>query len=171
MTTGRVAQDFDSYVAAHGHSLERYAYVLTGQPASAEDLVQTALMKVYRRWRRVSRMEFPDAYVRRTLTTTFLDQHRRRSNAEQPIADIPDSAGGPDPAVGVADRDQIARALTCLSPQQRAVIVLRHYLGLDDAAIAAELGCSETTVRSHASRALQRMRHFLTSVDLQERLP
>ncbi|MDQ6658551.1 MAG: SigE family RNA polymerase sigma factor [Actinomycetota bacterium] len=171
MRTGKAADDFDSYVAAHGPDLERYAYVLTGQPASAEDLVQSALMKVYRHWRRVSMMEFPDAYVRRIVTTTFLDQHRRRSNAEQPIADVPDFAGGPDPALGVADRDQVTRALSCLSAQQRAVIVLRHYLGRDDAEIAAELGCTETTVRSHASRALHRMRHYLTSVDLQERLP
>ncbi|MGI8418556.1 MAG: SigE family RNA polymerase sigma factor [Nakamurella sp.] len=171
MTTGKVAQDFDSYIAAHGRGLERYAYVLTGQPASAEDLVQTTLMKVYRRWRRVSRMEFPDAYVRRTLTTTFLDQHRRRSDTEQPMADVPDTAAGPDPAVAVAERDQITRALSCLSAQQRAVIVLRHYLCVDDADIATELGCSETTVRSHASRGLQRMRHFLTAVDLQERQP
>lgn len=169
MTADRVALDFDAYVAAHGSGLERYAYVLTGQPASAEDLVQTALMKAYRRWRRVSRVEFPDAYVRRMVTNAFLDLHRHRSNAEWPLADIPDSPRGPDPAVEVVHRDQIARALTSLSAHQRAVIVLRHYLGLSDADIAAELGCGESTVRSHASRALQRMREYLTSVDLQEK--
>jgi len=170
MTADRGALDFDAYVASYGSGLERYAFVLTGHPASAEDLVQTAPMKAYRRWWRVSRVEFPDAYVRRMVTNAFLDLHRHHSNAEWPLADTPDSPGGPDPAVEVVNRDQIARALTSLSAHQRAVIVLRHYLGLSNADIAAELGCSESTVRSHASRALQRMRDFLTSVDLQEKL-
>lgn len=125
-------------------------------------------MQAFRRWRRISRMEFPDAYVRRVVTTSFLDLRRRRAGNEQPLSVIPDSPGVGDPAAAVADRDQLSRALGSLSAQQRAVIVLRHYLGLDDAAIAGELGCSESTVRSHASRALGRMRAFLTEGDLQE---
>lgn len=160
--------DFDAYVAANGAGLERYAYVLAGQSATAQDLVQTALMKAYRKWRRISRMEFPDAYVRRIVTTSFLDLRRSPGSAEQPLATVPDPPDGPDPAVAVANRDEISWALGSLSAQQRAVIVLRHYLGLDDAAIAAELRCSESTVRSHASRALKRMRDFLTYPNLQE---
>jgi RNA polymerase sigma-70 factor (sigma-E family) len=159
---------FDDYVAANGAGLERYAFVLSGDSATAEDLVQTALMKALRRWRRISRMEFPDAYVRRVVTTTYLDLRRHRAGREQPWSVIPERPGGRDPAAAVADRDQLTRALRTLTAQQRAVMVLRHYLGLDDAAIATELGCGEATVRSHASRALQRMREFLTDTELQE---
>jgi len=153
--------DFDEYVAANGRALERYAYVLTGQAVGAQDLVQTTLMKAYRHWRRVSRAEFPDAYVRRILTNTFLDQRRRRGAPEQPMAVVPDQAIGADLAEGAAARSEIDWALQHLSPHQRAVIVLRHLIGLSDAAIAQELGCSEATVRSHVTRGLQRMRDVL----------
>jgi RNA polymerase sigma-70 factor (sigma-E family) len=152
---------FDDYIAAHGRALESYAYMLTGQAASAQDLVQTTLMKAYRHWRRVSGAEFPDAYVRRILTNTFLDHRRRRWSAEQPMADLPERAIGTDLAEGAAVRSELDWALQHLSPHQRAVIVLRHYVGLTDAAIAQELGCSQATVRSHVSRGLQRMRDVL----------
>lgn len=152
---------FDEYVAAHGRLLERYAYVLVGQPAAAQDLVQAALIKVYRRWRRISAMDHPDAYVRRILTNCYIDLRRKRSHFERSVADVPDSPSGVDLAAGVVARDELVRALDALSPQQRAVIVLRHFLGADDAAIAEELGCSQATVRSHATRGLQRMRTAL----------
>lgn len=170
MTADRGALDFDAYVASHGSGLERYAYVLTGHPASAEDLVQTALMKATGAGGASPGWSSPTLMCGAWSPTPFLTCNRHHSNAEWPLADTPDSPGGPDPAVEVVNRDQIARALTSLSAHQRAVIVLRHYLGLSNADIAAELGCSESTVRSHASRALQRMRDSLTSVDLQEKL-
>ena len=153
--------DFDGYVAANGRALESYAYVLTGQATSAQDLVQTTLMKALRHWRRVARAEFPDAYVRRIMTNTFLDQHRRRGSAERPMADLPERAIGTDLAEGAATRSELDWALQFLSPHQRAVIVLRHFVGATDAAIAQELGCSQSTVRSHATRGLQRMRDVL----------
>jgi RNA polymerase sigma factor (sigma-70 family) len=67
----------------------------------------------------------------------------------------------PDLADGVVERDRLRRALGTLSPKQRAVLVLRHYEGLDDAAIAALLRCGEVSVRSHASRGLARLRASL----------
>jgi len=154
--------DFDRFVADHGRDLERYAFVLTGEPAAAQDLVQTALLKAYRYWRRVARVDQPVAYVRRIVTNCYLDQRRRP--AEYPMAEIPDlPADGTsvDPVNRVVAADEIRRALAGLSPQQRAVIVLRHLGGLDDAAIADELGCSQGTVRTHASRGMQRMRAVL----------
>lgn len=170
MTAGPAGADFAGYVAANGRSLERYAYVLTGQPAAAQDLVQTALMKAYRRWRRISRLEHPDAYVRRILTNCFLDQRRRRRD-DEPMAEVPDGAGGADPADAVVTRDEIVRALRVLSPHQRAVIVLRHFLALDDNAIAAEIGCSASTVRSHATRGLQRMRNTMHNAEADSPAP
>lgn len=152
--------EFSEYVAARGPALERFAYVLTGDADLAQDLVQTALLKAYRRWRWVSRAEHPDAYVRRIVTTSYLDWRRRRSNAEAPVDVVPDRAG-PDLAESVVDRDQLRRALGTLTPRQRAVLVLRHYEGLDDAAIAALLRCGEVSVRSHASRGAARLRESL----------
>ncbi len=166
MTPRGLGTSFDDYVAGHGRALERYAYVLTGRSAEAQDLVQTALMKAYRRWRQVSRVDHPDAYVRKILTNCFIDQ-RRRSSRERPLEALPDpthldafadSGRVADPADQIVSRDAISGALQTLSPHQRTVIVLRHFIGLDDAAIAAELGCGEATVRSHASRGLDRLR-------------
>lgn len=155
--------DFSEYVAARGEALERYAFVLTGDAQRAEDLTQTALLKAYRRWRWVSRADSPDAYVRRIVTTSYLDWRRRRSNAEEPaemLADRP-APGGGDPADRVAARDELRRALATLSPRQRAVLVLRHYEGWTDAAIAGALRCGEPAVRTHASRGLRRLRAAL----------
>lgn len=161
--------DFSEYVAARGPALERFAFVLTGDAQRAEDLTQTALLKAYRRWRRVSRADHPDAYVRRIVVTSHLDWRRRRSNDEQPLDTLPERPGrAPDPGQQVADRDELRRALATLSPRQRAVLVLRHYEGQDDRAIAALLRCGEATVRTHASRGLQRMRAALEHTDVQE---
>lgn len=170
MTTSNGGADFVAYVESHTEGLERYAYALTGDAHTAQDLVQTCLMKTWRRWRRIARMEFPDAYVRRILTTAFLDQRRRRSSTEQLVAEVPDRPGGADPADRAVYRDQVVRALTTLTPTQRAVIVLRHYLGCDDEQIAIELGCSTSTVRSHASRGLGRMHRCLGNLDSKENL-
>lgn len=157
--------EFDDYVMARGRALERYAYVLTGDVQASEDLVQTALMKAYRRWWWVERAEQPDLYVRRVVTTTYVDWKRRRSNSERPLAEIPDRGSDPatDPAQRVVVHDELTRALTNLTRRQRAVIVLRHYEGYDDTAIAKVLGCSPATVRTHASRGLRELRTFLES--------
>jgi RNA polymerase sigma-70 factor (sigma-E family) len=157
--------EFEEYVAARGRALERYAFVLTGDRQRSQDLVQTALFKAYRRWRRVARVEHPDAYVRRILTTSYLDWRRRRSSTEEVTGDLPEPSavggGGGDPADQVVMRDEVLRALATLTPHQRAVLVLRHYEGYDDVAIGAVLGCSEKTVRSHATRGAQRLRAVL----------
>lgn len=154
--------EFEAYVSAHGHALERYAYALTGDAGRAEDLVQTVLLGVYRHWSRVARVEHPEAYVRRMVTNAHLGWHRGRHNSEVPTEEIPDERSSPDPAIGVVDRDELRRALQRLSPHQRAVLVLRHVEGLDDEAIAATLGCSVGTVRGHASRGRDRIRTFLS---------
>jgi RNA polymerase sigma-70 factor (sigma-E family) len=160
---------FEEYVAARGPALERYAYVLTGDVQRSQDLVQTALVKAYRRWSWVVRSGHPDAYVRRIVTTSFLDWRRRRGNRESPLADPPEPRTVPDHAERVAVRDELRRALGTLTPQQRAVLVLRHYEGYDDAAIAAVLDCGEGTVRTHASRGAERLRRALAAPDLPRR--
>ncbi len=153
---------FQAYVAARGQAWERYAYALTGDAHRAQDLVQTVLLQAYRRWSRITALEHPDAYIRRMMTNSYLDWQRRKRNTEIPTQDIPDRGSNPDPAIGVVDRDELRRALQKLSRHQRAVLVLRHVEGLDDEAIAAVLGCSVGTVRSHASRGRERIRTLLT---------
>ena len=162
--------DFTAYVLARGRDWERYAYALTGDPDQAQDLLQTVLLKMFRRWRRVIEVELPDAYVRRMVTHAYLDSRRARSATEVPIAAVPDTVSPEgDPATRVVDRDELSHALAVLSPHQRAVLVLRHLDGLDDEAIAAVLGCSVGTVRSHASRGRERFRLRLAATDQEDR--
>lgn len=163
--TGRGVVDFEEYVASRGRALERYAFVLCGDAHLSQDLTQTALVKAYRRWSWVTRADHPDLYVRRILTTSYLDWSRRRSNAERPSDTLPEPDRSNDPATVAVVRDQLRRALGSLTPHQRAVLVLRHYEAYDDETIASLLNCSPATVRSHASRGLTRLREHLTAED------
>ncbi|HEX6347176.1 SigE family RNA polymerase sigma factor [Umezawaea sp.] len=150
--------EFIEYVRTRGPALQRLGYLLAGDAHLGEDLVQTALMKAYRRW---SRLREPDAYVRRTMVNAHLDWRRRRSAAETPAEAAVVERGAAsvaDHSDGVAAQAEMWQALGELPRKQRAVLVLRFYEDLDDAAIGALLGCAESTVRSQASRALGTLR-------------
>jgi DNA-directed RNA polymerase specialized sigma24 family protein len=93
---------FEEYVAARSAALWRSAWLLTGDRHRAEDLVQTALMKCWRRWDRIDDPAAVEAYVRRTMVTTYTDWWRRRWNGELPTGTIPDTAS-PDLAWPIDD--------------------------------------------------------------------
>jgi len=147
---------FDGFVRARGPTLLRFAYSLTGDGGLAEDLVQDALAKAYRRWDNAAAIERPEAYVRRIVVTTYISWHRRRSNREVP-APIPDRVATDDVEAFV-QRDAVWRAMAELPRRQRAVLVLRYYEARPDAEIAVLLGCAEGTVRSLAARAFASLR-------------
>lgn len=145
---------FAAYVAARTPALMRVAYLLTGDWQRAEDLLQTALMGCYGRW---SRIDDPDAYVRRTLVVTYAGWRRRRWTGERP-GDLPERAAAGDAMRGADERADLLRLLGGLPPRQRAVVVLRYYEDLPDAEIAGLLGISVGTVKSQANRALAKLR-------------
>jgi len=139
--------------------LVRLAFGLTGDRWLAEDLAQTALASAYASWWRVRKADDPDAYVRRILINASKSRWRRHRAAEQPggpPAEVPDPAA--DPAAAVGERSALLAALSTLPPRQRAVVVLRYWEDLTDAQAAALLGCSASTVRSQAARALAKLR-------------
>jgi RNA polymerase sigma-70 factor (sigma-E family) len=152
----QLPEEFEGYAAERGRALLRFAYLLTGDRALAEDLVQEALVKVCMRWDRVVRADAPDAYVRRMVLNEFLSWRRRRSSREVVVDTFDGSL--PDRLDELAERDAMWRALLRLPRRQRTVLVLRYYESLPDADIAVLLGCSEGTVRSHASRAFEALR-------------
>lgn len=151
------APSFEEFVAARGRALWRSAWLLTGDAHLAEDLVQTALVKVWRRWDSVSGAPGSlDAYVRRALVTTYTDWWRRRWTAEVPTGRLPDdTASGRDLTL---ERRDVLAALALLPRGQRAVIVLRFFDDLTEAQTAAALGISIGTVKSQAARALRTLR-------------
>jgi RNA polymerase sigma-70 factor (sigma-E family) len=150
---------FQEFVRARWSRLVRTAYLLTGDAHHAEDLTQTALTKAYRSWRRVSRSDNPEAYVRRMLVTCNSDRFRKRRVAEALTAAPPELAGR-DAFSGADDRSTLLGALTGLPPKQRAVIVMRYWEDLSEAEVAEILGCSPGTVKSQASKGLAKLRTY-----------
>jgi RNA polymerase sigma-70 factor (sigma-E family) len=146
---------FEEFVASRGRDLWRSAWLLTGDAQKAEDLVQTALMKCWRRWSSIADDGAVEAYVRRTMVTTYTDWWRRKWNSERPTEVLPDVVH--HDADRGARQDTLA-ALAALPRGQRAVIVLRFYEDLTEAQTAEALGISVGTVKSQASRALSALR-------------
>lgn len=143
---------FTEFVAARQAHLRRIAYALCGDWHQAEDLLQTALTKLYVAWPRIQHEGSEVAYVRQIMVRANIDESRRPWRRERPSDDLPERAG-PEPT-SVEERSALFEALQALPPQQRKVIVLRHWLGLSVREAATELGISEGTVKSHSSRGL-----------------
>ena len=149
----KVAVDFDSFVATRSSALLRTAYLLTGDHALAEDLLQTALAKAWRAWARIND---PEPYVRKIIVNTYASWWRRRWNGEQPTEDLPERA---DVTGSSSDeRADLWSAVSRLPKRQRAVIVLRFYEDLSEAETAAALGIAPGTVKSQTSKALRSLR-------------
>lgn len=146
---------FTDFVAARLPALLRLGHLLTGRPADAEDLVQTALVKTYGAWPRVQRQDAPEAYVRQVMLNTYRSWWRYRLSREVVSESIPERLTS-DPSTD--ERDAMWRALATLPKRQRAVLVLRYYEGLSEAETAAALGCAVGSVKSQASRGLARLR-------------
>ena len=149
---------FDEYVAARAAALVRFAALLTGDVHRAEDLVQDALAKAYLRWPAIRRADNPDVYVHRLLVNASRRWWRRRTNRELPVERTAEQPAPGDLGTESAERDAMRRLIARLPHRQRAVLVLRYYEDLDDATIAQILDCTPVTVRTHAMRALQRLR-------------
>jgi RNA polymerase sigma-70 factor (sigma-E family) len=147
--------EFDGFVAGRSAALLRTAYLLTGDHALAEDLLQTALARSWFAWGRIAGP--PEPYVRRVIATTYATWWRRRWRSEYPTGSLPE-APGVDGTAGVDERDALWRALGTLPRRQRAVVVLRYYEDLSEADTAAALGISRGTVKSQASKALAALR-------------
>ena len=150
--------DLIELVRTRGSALLRYAHQLTHDSASAQDLVQEALMNVMTtRRRRALTLTNPEAYLRRAVTNEYLRRRRLHSSAEIITDAVPDR-GVPDGTGQWEDQDVIWQALGRLSPRQRAVLVLRFYEQLPDREIAETVGCREASVRSLAARGLRALR-------------
>lgn len=151
----------EEFVAARGHALVRFAYVLcAGDAQRAEDLAQAALAKVLRRWDRICAGGQPEAYLQRVIVTENVTWRRRRSSFETPTEVLPEPTAV-DAYSMVDAQDAAWRMLRELPPRQRAVLVLRYLEDWQDGAIAQALGCSEVTIRTQAARALQKLRDNL----------
>lgn len=146
---------FRELLATRGGALRSYAYVLTGDSAAASDLLQEALTRVFGRRRVGADIAQLEAYVRRAMLNHHVDGSRRlkRWNATRHLLVEPVR----DPSDQVAAADEVGRALSGLSPKQRACITLRYYEDLTVSEIAEQLGCAEGTVKRHLADARARL--------------
>jgi len=150
--------EFSEYMAARQPSLLRTAYLLTGDRHAAEDLVQTALAKLYLSWDKVKRRELVDAYVRRILVNENNSLWRRPwKRRETTTSELPDSAVPFVEPTRQRD-DALWKFVQSLPRARRAVVVLRFYEELSEAETADVLGVSIGTVKSQTSRALATLR-------------
>lgn len=147
--------EFEAFVDGELARLLGYARVLSGNDHDAWDLLQEALVRVGLRWGRIERGGNPAAYTRTTMVRLNIDRLRRRGR-EHPVADPPETAVAARLPEGVDP--WLVAALAGLTPRQRTAVVLRFVDDLDVAGVAAAMGCSAGTAKSHLSRGLQRLR-------------
>jgi RNA polymerase sigma-70 factor (sigma-E family) len=161
---------FDALVEHKAASLLRTAYLLTGDWGTAEDLLQTALVKTWFRWDGLRDPGAAEAYVRQVMARTYATWWRRKWRGELATGELPELPGR-DAYDDVDSRHALRRALAELPPRQRAIVVLRFYEDLSEAQVASLLGCSVGTVKSTASRALVRLRGLVGDVPGASALP
>ena len=159
MPSRRASREFTTFAAAQGPRLLRAAEYLTNDRHSAQDLVQTTLTKVFLAWS-TARRGNTYAYARRVLINAHTDTWRQRRWRED-LTDQPDDrpqVAQVDHAQLASDRDELTRALSLLTPRERAVVVLRYCEDMTERDVARALGISTGTVKSTTSRSLSKLR-------------
>lgn len=154
--------EFSAYVRERQQRFVRFAYLLTGDAHEAEDLVQSALARVYRKWSTIHGSQ--DAYVRQAIVNEHRSRWRRlwrhREVVSSPLVSVVDGVA----AAPAAHDDEMWARVARLPRQQRAVVVLRFYEDLSEAQVAEVLGCTTGTVKSHTWRALKALRESMQEV-------
>jgi RNA polymerase sigma-70 factor (sigma-E family) len=146
---------FNGFVRLQSPRLLVFARLLTRDHTAADDLVQDVLVRCIPKWGRISRDGCEYAYVRRSILNAYLSV-KRRPWQEVPHSQLVDIVGVPDEPL--EDRLVLQRALDRLTARERAVIVLRYFEDLSEAAAAAELGIRPGTVKSTTHHAMAAMR-------------
>lgn len=158
----RDEQQFAEYFVARRDAVRRTAFLLCGDWHRADDLAQTAFVALHRKWRKIRDHGALDAYVRRTLVRAMIDETRRPWRRERFVDQMPEAASqGSEVGEAVATRSALLDGLRRVPPRQRAVLVLRFLEGLDVAATAEALRCSQGTVKSQTARGLAALREVL----------
>jgi RNA polymerase sigma-70 factor (sigma-E family) len=146
---------------AHATALIRLAYLMVGDRASAEDVVQEAFCGLYRRWERLRDAASADSYLRSSVLNGSRSVLRHRSALRTSLPDPLPAASAEAVVVGSEERHDVIRAVRRLPHRQREVLVLRFYCDMPDEQIAREMGIRQSTVRSAAYRAVEALGRIL----------
>jgi RNA polymerase sigma-70 factor (sigma-E family) len=154
-------EQFSTFVTARRTHLRRVAYAVCGDWHKADDILQTALLKAYVAWPRIHNRGGEEAYVRRIIVRTTIDESRRPWRRERP--GLPAEERPAREGLAPEERDALIDALQELPEMQRKCVVLRHWLGLSVEETASELGVATGTVKSHTSRGVARLQDLLAT--------
>jgi RNA polymerase sigma-70 factor (sigma-E family) len=149
---------FRAFVQCYSGELQRMAWMLTGDWAAAEDLVQEALIAAWPHWEGLTRPDTPQLYVRKVMVRSFVRGRKRRWVGEMPTATVPDRVAYSATSTDIDLREALRVALGKLPTRQRAVLALRYFADLSEADTAKILGCSVGTVKAHSSKAMASLR-------------
>jgi RNA polymerase sigma-70 factor (sigma-E family) len=154
-------REFAEYFRARRDAVRRTAFLLCGDWHRADDHAQSAFVALHRNWRKIRDPAALDAWMRRTLVRTVIDESRRPWRRERATATDLDRVSVESASDAVATRHVLVDGLRSVPPRQRAVLVLRYLEGLDVAGTAAALGCTEGTVKSQTAHGLAALRATL----------
>ena len=143
-----VALSFEEFFAEAWPMAYRLATFFTQDVSAGEEIAQDVLSRMYRDWGQAER---PEAYLRTALVNASNNWHRRRRTGERRLGLLV------EPLSADLGAHELVDALAALPFRQRAVVVLRYYADLSEAEIAEALECRPGTVKSLASRALERL--------------
>jgi RNA polymerase sigma factor (sigma-70 family) len=149
---------YDELAERRYPALLAYAIAFTGQRATAEDLVQEAMVRTFSSPRRLSSAQHAEHYVRRAIASVFVDDKRREQLFRRSATRLAGADVGSDGAAEVDSRDAVTLALTALTPQVRACVVLRYYDDLTVAQIADRLGLALGTVKRYLHDGAETLR-------------
>ncbi len=154
---------YAEFVAAYQHRLRGSAYLMTGDWATAADVTQEALIRLYVAWPRLEKKDGGLAsYAHRALHSAVVDQHRKHSRREKNEDRAPRATSVGDGTEEHAEREVLVQALKALPERQRACVVLRYFEDLSVADTAAALKCSIGTIKSQTSHGLRALKAELT---------
>jgi RNA polymerase sigma-70 factor (sigma-E family) len=161
--------EFADFVEQRQRALQRTGWLLTGDWALAEDLVQTALARTWPHWSRITRRDDPEIYVRRVMVNTWSTWSRRRWRGEEATEVMPESAAPGDLGAEIAGRAAVRDMLGTLTSRQRTVLVLRVFDDLTEVQVAQVLQCAVGTVKATMAQALAKLRDEPRLAELMER--
>lgn len=150
-------ETMEQLVRDRERALLGYAYLVCGDPHRSQDLVQEALVRTFSRERRGLTAVKAEAYVRRAITSVFIDQYRRGQRWERVSHLFRPQDALTDPIYAVEAGSDVATALATLPPRVRACVVLRYFDDLTVPAIARHLGIAEGTVKRYVSDGLAQL--------------
>lgn len=179
MSSAIVPLNLDAFLASVERRAYRMALLATREPADALDIVQDAMLKLVQRYQGRTHQEWPLLF-QRILQNRILDWHRSQTrnrrwlvfwqpvqnddeSVEDPLEQIPDEREH-NPAELLAQADDmgiVLKSVEALPIRQQQAFLLRAWEGLDIAATAAVMECSEGAVKTHYFRALHRLRAAL----------